>query len=103
MEKLLPDIDLIAMCTDKLRMEAKPDTDVLGLGCDGLVFRPRSRRSSDRKRVDGKPLALGDEGLEIRIEVKVAMEVYKTCQVSASEDMVSIPFRNSATSSIPLK
>lgn len=102
MEKLFPEIDLVAMCTDKLRMEAKPDTDVLGLGCDGLVLRPRSRRGGDRKRVDGKPLALGDEGLEIWVEVEVAMEVYKTGQVSASEDMVSIPCRNAATSSIPL-
>lgn len=103
MEKFLPQIDLSAMRPDKLRMEAQPNTDVLCLGCDGLVLRPRSRRGRDGKRIDAKPLALGDEGLEIRIEVKVAMEVYKTCQVSASEDMVLIPFRNSATSSIPLE
>lgn len=103
MEKLLPEIDLIAMRTDKLGVEAKSDTDVFGLGCDGLVLRPSARRGGDRKRVNGKPLALRDEGLEIRVEVKVTMEVYKTGQVSASEDMVSIPFRNAATSSIPLE
>lgn len=103
MEKLLPQSDLTAMCSDKLRMEAQPDTDVLGLGRHGLVLRPRSRRGRDGKRIDGKPFALGDEVLKIRVEVKVAMEVYKTGQVSASEDMVSILFRNAATSSIPLE
>lgn len=103
MEKLLPQSDLSTMCSDKLRMEAQPDADILGLGRDGLALRPRSRRGRDGKRVNGKPLALRDESLEIRIEVKVAVKVYKTCQVSASEDMVSIPFRNVATSSIPLE
>ena len=75
-KKRLPQIDLSAMRTDKLRMEAQPDPDVLGLGCDSLVLSPRSRRGRDGKRIDGKPLALGDEGLEIRIEIKVAMKVY---------------------------
>ncbi len=102
-EKLLPEVDLLAMRTDKLRMETQPDTDVLGLGGDGFVPSPGPRRSSDRKRIDGEPLAFGDEGLEIWVEIKVAVEVYKTGQVLASEDMVSIPFRNAATSSIPLE
>lgn len=102
MEKLLPEIDLLPIRADELRMKAQPGTDVLGLGGDSLVLRPGPRRGGDRERVDGKPLALGDEALEIRVEVKVAMEVYKTGQVLASDDMVSIPFRNAATSSIPL-
>lgn len=102
MEKLLPEIDFLAMRADELRMETQPDTDILGLGGDGLVLRPGAGRCGNCERVDGKPLALGDKGLEIWVEVKVAMEVYKTGQLLASDDMVSIPFRNAATSSIPL-
>ncbi len=52
MEKLLPQSDLSTMCSDKLRMEAQPDTDILGLGGDGLVLRPGARRGGDRERVD---------------------------------------------------
>jgi len=101
-EKLLPEIDLLAMRADKLGVEAQPDTDVLRLGGDRLVLRPGPRRGGDRERVYGKALALSDKGLEIRVQVEVAMEIYEAGQVSASEDMVSIPFRNAATSSIPL-
>lgn len=103
MEKLLPEIDLPSMRADKLGVEAQSYTDVLGLGSDGLVPRPGPWCGGDRERVDGKPLALSDQGLEIRVEIKVAVEIYKTCQVLASDDMVSIPFRNAATSSIPLE